>query len=294
MMNGPKRARHWLDDYLSADIPTRLIPYRTWWGLDETTLPTPTLFLPYEPIAIDNWPMIYSIVLSTNSVTRDDWTIDDDPQYMMRLDMRTYIWAKGDSADLAMDIRDDLTTVVRDALLDGPAVSTYNKTQLDCSAVIDEGSMREEFSDLTLLKGERVLAGAYVGYELEMTEVVTRAPLGSGIVDEIPTVILGLIEKTANAPTLVLAVDGGTGEAVLTWKRPTWDGGGYEIASYRVEQSEDDGDTWQVSIADTGVPTPTATVTGLTPSTVYLFRVGGINEFGLGAMSTQAAPFTAP
>jgi hypothetical protein len=48
--------------------------------------------------------------------------------------------------------------------------------------MIDEASMREEFSDLTPLKGERFLAGAYIGYEIALDEVVMRKTLGT--VDE--------------------------------------------------------------------------------------------------------------
>jgi hypothetical protein len=34
--------------------------------------------------------------------------------------------------------------------------------------------MREEFSDLTLVKGERVLAGAYIAYDINLDETITR------------------------------------------------------------------------------------------------------------------------
>jgi hypothetical protein len=37
--------------------------------------------------------------------------------------------------------------------------------------------MQEQFSDLTLLKGDRVLAGAYISYDLSIDEVVDRRPL---------------------------------------------------------------------------------------------------------------------
>jgi hypothetical protein len=46
-------------------------------------------------------------------------------------------------------------------------------------ARIDETSIREEFSDLTLLKGDRVLAGAFIGYDLTIDEVVARETLGT-------------------------------------------------------------------------------------------------------------------
>jgi hypothetical protein len=49
--------------------------------------------------------------------------------------------------------------------------------------MIDETSMREEFSDLTLLKGDRMLAGSYIAYNIQMDEIVSRKSLG--VVDEI-------------------------------------------------------------------------------------------------------------
>lgn len=295
MMNGPKRARHWVNDYLSADVPSRLIPYRTHWGLDDTTLPNPELYLTYEPVAIDHWPMIYTVYLATQNIVRDDYDLDENPKYTVTGAMRTYIWAKSETSEGASDLRDDLTTVVRDALLDGPAVSSYNQTQTDCSGVIDEASIREEFSDLTPLKGERMLAGAYLQYNLDMTEVVTRAPLGSGIVSQIPMVMVNLIEKVPNAPTLLLTVDGSSaGEVDLTWRAPTWDGGGFPLVGYTIEQSDDDGATWAISISDTGTTTPMATVTGLTTGDIYLFRVSAINGNGTGATSASSVPTTAP
>ena len=44
--------------------------------------------------------------------------------------------------------------------------------------MIDETTMREEFSDLTLLKGDRFLAGSYVAYTLQIDEVVSRKAIG--------------------------------------------------------------------------------------------------------------------
>jgi hypothetical protein len=44
--------------------------------------------------------------------------------------------------------------------------------------MIDEGSIREEYSELTLLKGDRVMAGSYVSYNLQIDEVISRKPIG--------------------------------------------------------------------------------------------------------------------
>jgi hypothetical protein len=50
-------------------------------------------------------------------------------------------------------------------------------TSEDIHAEIDESNIREEYSDLTLIKGDRVLAGAYIGYDLSLNEVVYRMPV---------------------------------------------------------------------------------------------------------------------
>jgi hypothetical protein len=45
--------------------------------------------------------------------------------------------------------------------------------------MIDESTLREEFSDLTLLKGDRFLAGSYISYTLQIDEIVSREPIGT-------------------------------------------------------------------------------------------------------------------
>jgi hypothetical protein len=39
--------------------------------------------------------------------------------------------------------------------------------------------MSEEFSDISLLKGDRAMAGAYLGYTLEIDEVISRRSIGT-------------------------------------------------------------------------------------------------------------------
>lgn len=44
--------------------------------------------------------------------------------------------------------------------------------------MIDDTTMREEYSDLTPIKGERYLAGAYIAYDLSVAEVIARKIIG--------------------------------------------------------------------------------------------------------------------
>ena len=79
-------------------------------------------------------------------------------------------------------MRDRLTVVVRSALLDSLNMNAEDERKT-FRAEIDQTSIREEFSDLTLLKGDRVLAGAYISYNATIDEIVHREDIAE--VDEI-------------------------------------------------------------------------------------------------------------
>ena len=174
LMQGPQFAKQYVSDYLQADIPGRMLRYRNGWDLDDETLPDPLLYLSYEPIALDHWPTLITVAISTNRFDQSGFTYTGDAVYRVTYSMRTYVWTRSDSSEEVTLMRDRLTTVVRSALLDVPSLQTLNDANGDYEAYIDSSSITEEFSDLTMLKGDRVLAGAYIGYDLVINEIVYR------------------------------------------------------------------------------------------------------------------------
>jgi hypothetical protein len=90
--------------------------------------------------------------------------------------MRTYIWVRADGADLVTESRDRLTAVVRTALLDRPCLvaSLVNGNH---EVLLDETTLREEYSDITFVKGDRAVAGAYISYDVTLQETITRADI---------------------------------------------------------------------------------------------------------------------
>lgn len=183
-MQGAYNAKLFVNDYLEKDLHTRLISYRNAWNLDDESLPEPLKYLVYEPIALDHWPTVITVVISMTSLDRDDYTSNMDPMYFVNYSMRTYVWVKDDSSDECTAKRDRLVTVMRSSLLDGPSLNLCAEPN-NLSVMIDEGSIREEYSDLTMIKGERVLAGAYLSYNLRINEVVTVNEIAT--IDEIET-----------------------------------------------------------------------------------------------------------
>lgn len=177
LMHGPHFAKKYVNDYLKTDIPVRIIDYRNGWNLDDQTLPTPEEFITHEPLAIDAWPTIITVAISTSQLDRIGFD-GPDPLYRVRYAMRTYVWVRTEFAEEVTIMRDRLTTVIRAALLDYPCLKAFD-TRDSFKVMIDESSVREEFSDITLLKGDRMMAGAYVGYNMEIDEVVSRKPIGT-------------------------------------------------------------------------------------------------------------------
>lgn len=181
LMHGAQFAKAYVNDYLKTDIPVRIVDYRNGWQVDDILLPTPEEFIVYEPIAIDAWPTVITVAISTNQFNRIGFS-GPDPLYRVAYQMRTYIWVRTEGSEEVTLMRDRLTTVLRAALLDYPCLKAYDE-RLSFKVMIDEGTLREEFSDITLLKGDRMMAGSYLGYTLEIDEVVSRKPIG--VVEEI-------------------------------------------------------------------------------------------------------------
>ena len=181
LMHGAQFAKKYVADYLQADMSTRIVTYRNGWELDSNSLPEPLSYLTYEPIALDHWPTVITVAISTSRLERLGMVAGStgalNPEYRVTYGMRTYVWARTEGAEETTLMRDRLTTVVRSALLDRPCLNATDPRDT-WRVEIDESGMREEFSDLTLLKGDRVMAGAYIAYDLAIDEVVARADIG--------------------------------------------------------------------------------------------------------------------
>lgn len=189
LMHGSHFAKSYVTTYLENDLPQRLVSYRNGWNLDSESLPSPIKYLSYEPIALDEWPTIITVAISMMGMERNGW-YQNHPEYRVRYNMRTYVWVREEGSDEATLMRDRLTTVVRSALLDRPCLKATDPRQT-FEAVIDEATLREEYSDLTLLKGDRVLAGAFLSYEMHINEISAREDIGTVSEIEVTEVVRG-------------------------------------------------------------------------------------------------------
>jgi hypothetical protein len=178
LMYGAFYAKDFINTYLQAELPRRLVRYRNGWSLDDITLPNPVEYLTYEPLALDVWPTIITVAISTKRFERTGYEPGMNPTYRVIYGMRTYVWVRTEGSQQTTEMRDRLTTVVRSALMDHPCLKREGAER---EAMIEETTLTEEFSDLTLLKGDRVLAGAYLGYDLILNEAIARENIADSV-----------------------------------------------------------------------------------------------------------------
>lgn len=200
MMDGPWSAKSFIRSYLAEDIPHRLVAYRNRWQLDDGRLPDPAKYLSHEPPALDEWPVIYTLQTNTRGLERADFNVDGNPIYRVTYNMRTYVWARDiglpdgpTSAEQVTEIRDRLTTVVRSSLLDHPSMQKSAEgafPSLDVDVLLDETTLGEEYSDVTYVKGDRAVAGAYISYEFSCYEIVPRDRIADSSTYEVGVVPL--------------------------------------------------------------------------------------------------------
>jgi large repetitive protein len=94
---------------------------------------------------------------------------------------------------------------------------------------------------------------------------------------------------TPGSPSSVSGTASGTSVA-LSWAAPLTDGGA-SITSYVVQYSSNNGGTWTAFDIGTSADR-TATITGLTYGTTYLFRAAAVNAAGQGPFSGPSASVT--
>ena len=108
--------------------------------------------------------------------------------------------------------------------------------------------------------------------------------LGTGpFTDLTPAVVPATFPGTLTALTATRS----NGQAGLTWKAPTSNGGS-AITDYLVQSSADGGKTWK-AFAHKASAVTTMTVTGLANGTGYLFRIAAVNGIGTGPFTDLTA-----
>ena len=160
----------------------------------------------------------------------------------------------------------------------GFAITTY---QVEKS--IDNGSTWTPLTSINSLTTQDtgLTNGNSYQYRVLATNTIGNSPFSGAvamIAGDVPGA-LSVLTATTQSDTSIS----------LTWTAPN--ANGYTITGYQVEQSLD-GTVWNTIVTNTQNTAVSYTVTGLTDSTDYYFKVTGINALGIGALGPVANAHT--
>ena len=68
MMSGPRLAKSYVSNYLSKDLPARILTYRNHWNLSDSQLPVARKVITHEPFTLGHWPTIINMVMNQYEV----------------------------------------------------------------------------------------------------------------------------------------------------------------------------------------------------------------------------------
>jgi hypothetical protein len=144
------------------------------------------------------------------------------------------------------------------------------------------GTSWDTFADATSTATSATVTGLTNGMAYLFRVAAVNAA-GSGAYGQTSATVTP--KTVASAPVSVVGTPG-NGLVSLTWTAPS--NGGAAITDYVVQYSSNSGTSW-TTFADGTSSVTSATVTGLTNGTAYLFRVAAVNAAGTGAYGQSAA-----
>lgn len=128
-----------------------------------------------------------------------------------------------------------------------------------------------------------VVTGLTNGMSYKFRVVATNAA-GNGSYSVASSAVIPF--TTSGAPTSIVTTNG-VSQVALSWTAPTSTGGD-SITDYVIQHSSNSGSTW-TTFSDSVSTSTSATVTGLTNGTAYVFRVAAVNAAGAGTYSSASA-----
>jgi hypothetical protein len=174
-MRGTRGFRIIVAEQLRARLPAHIEAGRAAWGLTAEQLPMPVsapddprqdAYFAREVEVLDRWPLI-AVASGRLTQRATDFTDDFDERFRAVVPMRVFAWVRAEGRDEVQDIRDDFATCVRACLLADPQLGTAGDALLDPTSLLVDPSRPDK------VKGERWIAGAFIGFDLAIGETLT-------------------------------------------------------------------------------------------------------------------------
>lgn len=178
-MHGPTYGREIITQWLRAQFPSILQDLRVEWGMNESQLPDPVLYVSREPDELDRWPLI-AVTTGIEAVTRRLEHDTEGGNYLASYPVEVYSWVRAEGKGPTIEMRDAMATAIKVALLMYP---TFGRTDEDVS--LNEATFEQRYSELQHVKGERYVAGSLSAFGLQVYE--NTGPFGSQVSHTVAT-----------------------------------------------------------------------------------------------------------
>lgn len=173
-LRGPRGVRAALVAFLREWLPIHAEACRVAWALEEDELQVPKSsgdpredgYFAGEPPAIDRWPLV-SVTSGRRTQRTVDQTDDGELEFMSVYPVRLYCWVRAEGREAAQNRRDDLATAVQITALAHTDFGSSGRTRLVPSSVVTD------FSSVEPVRGDRFVAGAFVGFDVQVVETLT-------------------------------------------------------------------------------------------------------------------------
>lgn len=173
-MRGTRGARLVIAGYLRARLPAHVEAYRAAYDLTAEELPVPVsssdpkedAFYAREVEVLDRWPLI-AVGSGRLAQTASDFTDDFDEVFRSTLPVRVFGWVRADGRAEVQDMRDDFATAMRACLLADPQLGTNGDVMLSPGTMVVDPSRPDK------VKGDRWVAGVFVGFDVVIGETLT-------------------------------------------------------------------------------------------------------------------------
>lgn len=197
-MRGPERLRGFLSTYLASSVPTLVDLARTQWSLTAQQFPKPTRYNAAEPLVgnFDTYPYVGSYVVSDDDHRHVDISDQGELEFATRYTMQIFVCvstplATADEVEqpqfkATLRLRNDLTTIVRAALLAGQDLDQPDEVELL------PDSMSTSYTDALVLDPQRntFRAGGFIQVTFKLTESLSVPALGTADTFEVETELL--------------------------------------------------------------------------------------------------------
>jgi hypothetical protein len=167
-MHGPRPVRHAIRDFLFVEFPKTIIALRAELGLEDDQLPLPDgpdSYLPREVENLDRFPLL-AVSVGRGATGHVELLDGGRSLYRTTYDVQVFDWIRGEGWNETQDMRDDHGTALRLTLLRN---QTFGGRE---DMVLVESTMVQEFSEVQPVKGDRFVAGSFVGFSVQVDEVL--------------------------------------------------------------------------------------------------------------------------